>query len=259
MFYCKITDVDIYNMDALLEKISNPKTFIVELFPYYVNNEKGNISKYARGKDYHVVVKEILEKRTFELLKKYPDNKFVSFCDISPLPEVEIAYKSGAGILGKQGLIFDEIYGGYVFIGIIATDLDMPRKEVKLKKCIECGLCEKACPTDVIRDKNYKKCLSHQTQWGGEDVDLEQISNSPLIWGCDICLDVCPMNKTAKKTDIIDFTSNLIKNLEESDILGLTRKQFVNKYPNRAFTFRGPAPLIRNLKVRKYRENKENV
>lgn len=252
MFYCRYDEVceHILQKDKLFSKIKDPKTFIVKLFPYFCDNQKGNIAKYARGKDYHLVVKERLDAWILELLHKYPQGNFVSFCDISPLPEVLIAYKSGAGILGKQGLIFDEKYGGYVFIGIIATDVEFEKREKKLRTCENCGKCVSACPSGALRNADFTQCLSHQTQTNDE-VDLELIAKSPLIWGCDICLDVCPMNKKPAITDIIDFSADLVYDLHENDVLGQTRKSFALKYPNRAFTFRGPSPIMRNLKVRK--------
>ena len=72
----------------------------------------------------------------------------------------------------------------------------------------------------------------------------------PLVWGCDTCQLVCPMNKHAKQTDIPDFRQSPIDTLTLADVDGLTRRQFCEKYPDRAFTWRGPAPLRRNLTLK---------
>lgn len=247
MNYCTVDDIKIQKDSKLFLKIKNPKTFIVELFPYFCGNDDGNIAKYARGEDYHIVVQKKLKEKIEMLKIENPQNEFISFCDISDLPEVEIAYKSGAGILGKNGLIFDEEYGGYVFIGIIATDLELDSKKNILKKCIACNLCIKACPTNALTENGVceKKCLSYLTQTNDEICD---ISKAKYVWGCDVCLDICPMNMKIKHTYIKEFKENLIKKIELDDIYGLSRKKFCQKYPNRAFTYRGPAPIIRNLK-----------
>lgn len=252
MNFCKFDDIEIKDKEKILNQIENPKTFIVKLFPYFVNNDKGNISKYARGKDYHEVVMEKLYEIVCEYKEKYPQNTFLRYCDISPLPEVEIAYKSGAGIKGKNNLIFDDEYGGYVFIGIILTDLEIDFEKKQGRNCIDCNECVKKCPTGAITSNGIdeKKCMSYITQSSDEISDENLIKKSNLIWGCDICLDVCHMNKNAKKTEITEFRENLVAELVESDVSGITRKQFRENFPHRAFTFKGPRPIERNLKIK---------
>lgn len=255
MHYCKYEDVEKYIKDKekLYNFIENPKTFICYLFPYYNGEHESNISKYARGKDYHIVVREKLEQEIKKLKLEYEFGNFYAFCDNSPLPEVEIAYFSGCGILGKNHLIFDDIYGGYVFIGIIATDIEIEFEPKEQRLCINCKKCIKACPGGAINEKNIdlEKCLSHLTQLNKEltKEQEEKISKSKYIWGCDICLDVCPMNKKIKATEIEEFSQNLIYNLEINK--DITRRQFLEKFPNRAFTFKGPKPIIRNLLIKK--------
>lgn len=254
MFFCKYDDIcdKIVQKEKLFSKIENPKIFMVKLFPYFAGHDEGNISKYARGKDYHIVVRQKLENIISEYKKEFKDNNFVAFCDNSPLPEVYIAYKSGAGILGKQGLIFDREYGGYIFIGIIATDADIKYETIEPEKCVNCGLCADSCPTKSIDKNDFSGCLSEITQRNSKDVDKKLIKNSKLVWGCDICLDVCPMNKNAKITYIDEFRENLVYSLCKEDVEGKTRLQFLKKYEDRAFTFRGPKPICRNLTIKNY-------
>ena len=255
MKFCTYEQVKqhIKEKNKLFSYIDNPKTFIVELFPYYVGNDDGNISKYARGKDYHIVVPKMLDEIIEKYKKQYPQNKFVSFCDNSPLPEVKIAYESGIGILGKNGLIFDEKYGGYVFIGIIATDLEIEFEKPVTKKCSGCNICVGKCPLRAISnegiDKN--KCLSNLTQINYDTKYIDEVAKSKYIWGCDICLDVCPMNQKVEVTPIIDFKIDLIFEISMEQVENLTRKQFKTKFFERAFTFRGPKPIIRNLSIKR--------
>lgn len=252
MHFCKFEDVKEHISDEIFKYIKNPRTFVVKLFPYFCGEHHGNIAKYARGMDYHVVVSKKLDEIILDLSQKYPQAEFAKFCDNSPLPEVLIAYKSGAGILGKNHLIFDEKYGGYVFIGIIATDVDIEFELPVLRDCINCGACIKSCPTgSVLPDKIQEiTCLSHLTQTNSGEIDQNIIKKSKYIWGCDICLDVCPMNRQITNTDILEFTSNLIHEIKLDDVKDKTRKDFKNLYPDRAFTFRGPKPLLRNLTIK---------
>ncbi|MFI3114534.1 MAG: QueG-associated DUF1730 domain-containing protein [Clostridia bacterium] len=252
MYFCTFDEIKhrIENLDKVFLHIKNPQTCIVKTFPYFVDDRQGNLAKYARGKDYHIVILEKLSEIIANFKQDYPNNEFVSYCDISPLPEVYIAYKSGAGILGRNGLIFDEIYGGYVFIGIILTDANLNFEKSEKKTCINCKKCEISCPQKAIdaNGVNPTKCLSYITQEMSADID--NLDNSRYIWGCDICLDVCPMNKNIQKTDILEFKTNLISTLSLSDVENLTRKELKNRFPERAFTFKGAKPLTRNLKLK---------
>lgn len=252
MYFCKYKDVKQHINDEIFKYIENPQTFIVKLFPYYCGNQSGNIAKYARGMDYHVVVSNKLDEIIDDYSKKFPQAKFAKFCDNSPLPEVLIAYKSGAGILGKNHLIFDEKYGGYVFIGIIATDMEIEFPEPVLRTCCDCKLCVNSCPTGSLTDDGVVQstCLSHLTQLNCDEVDENIIKNSKLIWGCDICLDVCPMNRDISHTDILEFTQNLVCEINIEDVDCKTRKEFKNLHVDRAYTFRGPKPLLRNLTIK---------
>lgn len=252
MHFCKYDDVKQHISDEIFKYIKNPKTFIVKLFPYYCGEHYGNIAKYARGMDYHVVVPRKLDEIIIDFKEKYPQAEFAKFCDNSPLPEVLIAYKSGAGILGKNRLIFDENYGGYVFIGIIATDAEIEFDKPDLRECVNCGACIKACPTGSILSDEIREstCLSHLTQMNSDVLDESVIKKSKYIWGCDICLDVCPMNRQIFHTDILEFKENLIYEITTDDVREKTRKEFANQHPDRAYTFRGPKPLLRNLTIK---------
>ena len=239
------------------------KSVICCAFPYYVKSD-GNICRYARGRDYHTEICERLAKACTELKEYYPGNNFVSLTDNSPLPETYAAVMSGIGMLGQNGLIIVPPYGSYVFIGTIATDLELnfenlPEKyEQPRVNCGSCGKCAKACPTKAFTTKDgrrifdYTKCVSHISQKKGElsATETEALKNSKLIWGCDECLDACPYNQNPKETEIPGFRENLITSLKLSDVNGLSNREFLQKYHERSFTWRGKAVLIRNLTLK---------
>lgn len=241
----KMSDTDIEKVKILC---GNIKTVIFMTIPYYTGNDSGNISKYARGTDYHKVSEKISQTIIKEFNIKYPDNKFIHLCDASPIPEVYGAYISGLGALGKNKLIIDDKYGSYVFISSILTDLTA-HYNYEVKQCIACNKCIKACPTGFLSGSG--RCLSDITQTNNEITESERkLLKNSLVWGCDICSDVCPMNKNILFTKNSEFSENLIYELHLSDVNNLTRKQFNGKYKDRAFTFRGANPIIRNLKIK---------
>ncbi len=220
---------------------------LVCLFPYYTGNLCGNLSKYAAVADYHSVCKKYLTKITEKL-----NCETEIYVDVSPFNEVELAYKAGLGIIGESGLLINSKYGSYVFIGCILLkniflEEDLPQNG----SCKKCGLCTKKCPLGALGNKNMKLCLSDISQRKGEldETEKSALIENGLIWGCDICSDVCPHNKTAAKTPIKEFCSSIKPVLSRDELNGLSEKQFKEKFSDRAFTWRGKKVLIRNLEL----------
>ena len=234
---------------GLARRIDCARSVLVTVLPYPADAASGNLSLYARAKDYHTVLGERLEAAADTLRTQYPHHTFSVLVDDSPLPEVYAAACAGLGKIGTHGLLIHPVYGSYVFIGTIVTDLELPATGDLPAPCLQCGACLRACPVDL--DKS--RCLSALTQQGGA-LSPEQealVREHPLIWGCDTCQLVCPLNRSISPAETPDFTQNRICSLQLSDLEGLTRKQFAAKYPDRAFTWRGPAPLRRNLTLKK--------
>jgi epoxyqueuosine reductase QueG len=218
----------------------NSATVITVLFPYKVLEESPlNISRYAAVEDYHFVCSKILKKITEKLCEKFPNFQFEWFIDNSPINEVKAAVLSGLGVKGKNNLLINEKYGSFCFIGEIVTDYKIQTVNNKITNCINCGLCEKACPTGFLKDKNLK-CLSDITQQKREPSEEEKklIIQNKSVWGCDICQNVCPMNKNSRLTPIKDFINSYRNEFKEDE-----------NFENRAYTWRGEKVIKRNLKL----------
>lgn len=222
------------------------KSIIVYLFPYYLGDDyykNSNLSKYAVPDDYHKICGEYLEKAVLYLKEEYPCNSFEYFCDNSPINEVRAACLAGLGVKGENSLLINETYGSFCFIGEIVTDLDIFVEETEMKSCLKCGLCEKNCINHALKSGTVdeSKCFSAITQKKCEltEYEAELIRKSKCIWGCDICQNICPMNKNAKVTPIKEFyeTANPIYK-GESDYS-----------KNRAFSWRKQDVIERNLKI----------
>lgn len=234
---------------------------VVALFPYYAGNAPGNLALYARGADYHAVVQRLLAP----FAERLADG--VVLADASPLPETQAARLAGVGKLGENGLIFDPLYGSYVVIGTILTTQPLPLEAARhssgsptsppapgdrLLQCNHCGACRRACPLDALGKDgsvNPDRCLSALTQKNGPLAPWQTaaLAQHPLIWGCDLCQTSCPLNRHVPETGNPAFREVLVCSLSRDALDGLTRRQFTEKFPLRAFTWRGPAPLLRNL------------
>ncbi len=256
--YCAsgICPVDVLNLNAAsrewLDRLCpQARSVVVYLFPYFAGERPGNLSLYARGRDYHAVIRDALAPEADAFRAAHPDNKFIILTDDSPIPEVYAAAAAGLGSRGENGLLIHPVYGSYVFIGTIVSDCPFPAETQAPSPCLRCGKCRSACPAGAISEKgiNASRCLSALTQRGGEltTEEAEQLRRHPLIWGCDCCQQVCPMNRDIPLSENPVFRESLIDTLTPEALEGLTRRAFSQKYPDRAFTWRGPAPLRRNL------------
>ena len=233
----------------------NPRNVLVTAFPYYAGERPGNLSLYARGRDYHQVVTGRLNTICDILRGKYQNGVFLPAADNSPLPERQAAWRCGIGLRGKNGLVILPPYGSYVFLGTILTDaeLELPSRTPSLS-CVGCGKCLTACPGGALGEAgvDLDRCLSELTQRKGE-LTAEQgalLKNHSLIWGCDTCQRVCPYNAAPALSPLPEFRERLVDTLEGADLDGLTNRTFREKYGDRAFAWRGPAPLRRNLEGR---------
>lgn len=248
-----------------IEKRINPnhymnegKTIISIAFPYLydINYKNNGFSLYTRGLDYHIVVKEYLQKICLFIEKL--GGKAMAFVDSNTLPERYIAYLSGIGFIGKNNMLITKKYGSFVFLGEIITDLNIHTDDIKQLKntpCNECNRCYLACPTNSINDtkKNCNICMSYITQ--KKDISDEFIKlMKGRIFGCDTCQTSCPCNKEIQYSTIkeflpLDFMKNDIKT---EDILILNNKMFKETFKITSCGWRGKNVLMRNSLIKRY-------
>ncbi len=246
MLTCGIEEVAFCDFGFVADKLldcrakarlpQNAKTVIMALFPYKVKDTPPtNISRYAAVPDYHIVCGKMLEKAVKMFHVKHPQNKFEWFIDNSPIPEVAAAAHCGLGAKGKNGLLINEKYGSFVFIGEIVTDLEL-KSDFGDKKCLDCSHCISSCPSNMCKEG----CLSSVNQRKKEPNSDEKakIRQSGCIWGCDICSEVCPMNKDAHNTYIPEF----LNGYRDGFVLGEDSVE-------RAYTWRGEQIIRRNYEI----------
>ena len=228
-----------------------PRSVIVYLLPYYTG-ETVNISRYAASLDYHIALGEVAAGLIEALKGARPDCSAKGYGDHSPIDEVGAALRSGLGVVGDNGLILNERYGSYVFIGDVVTDIDPELlgavEPVEVRRCMCCGACKRACPTGILRGEGTD-CLSAITQRKGELADSEQalMRRYNTAWGCDLCQSSCPYNKEPRVTPIAFFHRDRIAELTREQLHAMDKESF----RSRAFAWRGRKTLERNLDILK--------
>ncbi|MCG6915310.1 tRNA epoxyqueuosine(34) reductase QueG [bacterium BMS3Abin03] len=203
----------------------------------YTNNPAyGKVSRYAWGKDYHLIIWEMLERLEKELKKIDQAFESKSYIDTGPVMDKAWAVRSGIGWLGKNTNVINKELGSWIFIANIITNYEFDYTSSIPDFCGSCTACIDACPTDAIVQEyviDSNKCISYLTIENKGELSQEfkgKFDN--WLFGCDICQDVCPWNyKFAKQTVVSDFNPN--NNNEEislQEILNMPEKDFRERF-----------------------------
>ena len=170
-----------------------------------VPHDRGEISVYARGKDYHDVLKKKMKQLARWLVETQKCDVKV-FVDTAPIMEKPLAQRAGIGWQGKHTNLVSRKFGSWLFLSEIFTTLDLPPDQPEADHCGSCELCMQACPTDALKEPyriDPRRCISYLTieHSGTIEPDLmDQMGNH--IYGCDDCLRACPWTKYQSPTDI---------------------------------------------------------
>lgn len=170
--------------------------------------ERGYVSRYALGRDYHKVLRARLQKLAERIAAEVP-HQYRVFTDSAPVLEVEHAARKGLGWRGKHTLLLDRGAGSWFFLGEIFTDLPLPADAPLEPHCGRCTACIDACPTRAIvapYTVDARRCISYLTIEldGAIPEDLRPLMGN-RIYGCDDCQLVCPWNRFARLTCEPDF------------------------------------------------------
>ncbi len=212
---------------------------LVFLMPYFTGekslNDGSRIALYARSYDYHIL---------FRRIKKEAEEEFsaAGFCDSSPFAEVVCAATAGLGVIGRNGLLINEKFASFCFIGILLLpEFSGEYSEAKKpERCEGCGLCIKACPTGCLSDRNAP-CVSALTQKKGELSDEEKaiLKEQNTVWGCDRCILSCPHNRKYIRSGAVGLEFFL----DTYSAVPITGEGF----EDRAYSWRGRDTIIRNI------------
>lgn len=226
-----------------------PKSVIIYLLPYYAG-ESLNLSRYAASLDYHLAINEINDSLKTLIKEYFPKSNVKGYGDHSPIDERHAALIAGLGISGSNGLIINEKYGSYIFIGDMITDIEPEflgaSEPVTIRSCERCGVCLAACPTGILRGEG-SDCLSAITQRKGElsEEEKQLMRKCNTAWGCDLCQSVCPHNRKPALTPVDFFYRERIDNLTRKLLDSMTDEEF----SRRAFAWRKRKTIERNLDI----------
>jgi len=213
--------------------------------------ECGAISVYARGRDYHKVVKKRLKAFGRWLADAYGCEVRV-FVDTAPVMEKPLAMRAGLGWIGKHTNLVSRRFGSWLFLGEVFTDLDLPPDPPQTDHCGSCDACLRACPTDALSTPyaiDPRRCIAYLTieHKGPIPADLAAALGN-RIFGCDDCLAACPWNKFASPsghTELLPRADLTAPRL--ADLAALSEAEFRVRFAGTAIRRTGYERMRRNV------------
>ena len=164
----------------------------------------GNISVYARNRDYHDIAKGMLKHLGQFIVSRFGDSVKV-FVDTAQVMEKPLAERAGIGWQGKHTNLVSRAHGSWLFLGEVYTTLEIPPDQSHADRCGSCSRCLAACPTGAFPAPyrlDATRCISYLTiEHKGAIPDTFRAAMGNRIYGCDDCLAVCPWNRFAAATD----------------------------------------------------------
>jgi epoxyqueuosine reductase len=212
------------------------------------------ISVYARGRDYHKVMRNRLQEFAQLIEKQIGAFGYRVFTDSAPLMEVELARKAGLGWRGKHTLLLNRESGSTFFLGEILVDIPLPLDQEVESHCGTCQSCIDICPTQAITapyQLDARRCISYLTIENPDVIPVEfRKAMGNRVYGCDDCQFICPWNKFAQRTTLPDFAER--HGLGNTTLLQLwswTEDQFNRRHEGSAIRRIGYSRWRRNLAV----------
>ena len=213
----------------------------------------GNISVYARGRDYHDLVKKRL-KRVGGWVHQRFGTPVKVFVDTAPVMEKPLAQLAGLGWQGKHTNLVSTDYGSWLFLGAIFTTLDLDGGKNHTDRCGSCRACLDVCPTDAFPAPyklDARRCISYLTiEHKGPIPEEFRKPMGNRIYGCDDCLAVCPWNKYAEQSrDLAYFAREDLKEPALKDLLALDDAGFRKLFSKSPIKRTGRDRFLRNALI----------
>jgi epoxyqueuosine reductase len=212
----------------------------------------GRVARYARGADYHDVLRRRLKGLLAWLQGERPGCRGRGVVDTAPLLERDYARRAGLGWFGKNTMLLNRRLGSYFFLGALLVDLELrPDAAHDTSHCGSCTACLDACPTQAFVGPavlDARRCISYLTIELRDEVPAElRAALDGWVFGCDVCQEVCPWNRKAPAAAEPAFRSRPdLEALDLVELLGLSEDAFRHRFRGTALTRPGRRGLLRN-------------
>ena len=219
-----------FNPESLL---SGCKSVIVVTYNYLTDSEpksdKYRTARYTWIQDYHILVKDLLEKLAAMIVNDYPTVKYRTTVDSSAISEKRWAVEAGVGCMGKNGLVHND-NGSFFVIGTLLVDRFCDQYDPSLPKsdCGECDICIRSCPVNALEPPfrvDARRCVSyHNTE--DKMPNYNELALQKYLFGCDVCQEVCPRNKKKFPNPLNESKKSLFLPLENDGWESLSETDF---------------------------------
>lgn len=216
--------------------------------------DKAYISRYARGRDYHKLMRKRLQRLAARIEEAVGPFGYRAFVDSAPVLERAFAEKSGLGWIGKNTMLINHKAGSWFFLGELFTDLPLPLDTPGSHHCGSCRACLDICPTQAFtgpQQLDARKCISYLTiELNGPIPEELRAPMGNRVFGCDDCQLICPWNKFSQPSTEDDFQPR--HQLDNSDLAALflwTEEEFLQRTAGSPIRRTGYENWLRNLAV----------
>ena len=212
------------------------------------------VSTYARGRDYHKVVRQRLQQLASRIEAEVGRIGYRVFTDSAPVLEAELAVRSGQGWRGKHTLVLNREAGSMFFLGEIYVDFALPQDSPRTEHCGSCSACIDVCPTQAIVAPyrlDARRCISYLTiEHAGSIPPALRPLMGNRIYGCDDCQLACPWNRYAQRSPLPDFDArDGLTGAQLAQLFAWTEAEFLHHTEGSAIRRIGHERWLRNIAV----------
>lgn len=214
--------------------------------------ETGKVARYARGADYHDVLRERLNRLLDWLRQERPGCRGRGVVDTAPLMERDFARRAGLGWFGKNTMLLNKRLGSYFFLGALLLDTELrPDPPHEASHCGTCTACLDACPTEAFVGPGWldsRRCISYLTiELKGPVPEELRPGIGSWVFGCDVCQEVCPWNRKAPAAAEPAFRPRPdLEAVDAAELLSLSPEEFRRRFRGTALLRAKRRGLLRN-------------
>lgn len=231
--------------------LPNARTVIALACNYWHGDTPSPIARYARGRDYHATMRDRLRALRRSLRARFPEVRDYAEVDAGAVMEKVWGVRAGLGTVGKNGCFITPQYGSWVVLAVMVLDAEVDAYAVPAPDdvCGGCRLCLEACPTGAFpapRVVDARACLSYQTiENEGPVPPALREAMGQLVFGCDVCQEVCPHNATPVRAQP-RFAPRAVSTVPVRRLAAMTREEYQQWVPGTALARAGYDGLRRN-------------